>query len=35
MVVRAGRLPEIEGFGRETDPYDFGAHTGIYMSVVP
>ncbi len=31
IVVRAGRLPEIEGFGRETDPYDFGAHTGIYM----
>ena len=31
VVIRVGRLPDIEGFGRETDPYDFGAHTGIYM----
>jgi Choline dehydrogenase and related flavoproteins len=31
LVVRAGRLPEIEGLGRETDPYDFGAHTGIFI----
>jgi choline dehydrogenase-like flavoprotein len=31
VVVRAGRLPEIEGFDRDIDPYDFGAHTGIYI----
>lgn len=31
MVRRAGRLGDIEGFGREIDPYDFGAHTGIYV----
>lgn len=31
VVMRAGRLPEIEGLGRDIDPYDFGAHTGIYI----
>ena len=31
MVRRAGRSPDIEGFAREIDPYDFGAHTGIYV----
>jgi len=29
--MRAGRLPEIEGFDRKVDPYDFGAHTAIYI----
>ncbi len=31
MLRRAGRLADIEGFGREIDPWDFGAHTGIYV----
>ena len=31
IVMRAGRLPEIEGFDRKVDPYDFGAHTAIYI----
>lgn len=31
MVRRAGRSQDIEGFGRAIDPYDFGAHTGIYI----
>jgi choline dehydrogenase-like flavoprotein len=31
VVMRAGRLPKIEGFDRHIDPYDFGAHTAIYI----
>ena len=31
VVMRAGHLPEIEGFHRKIDPYDFGAHTAIYI----
>jgi len=31
VVRRAGRMPEIEGLGREVDPYDFGANTGIFI----
>jgi choline dehydrogenase-like flavoprotein len=31
MIIRAGRLPEIEGFDRDIDAYDFGAHTAIYI----